>query len=115
MKPLNYRAWDVALCKARKLGELCHNGPELLLYPDFTQQVQQVRRQFILAKCKLQVEYSMLYPALQVIADGKATIFGDPKNMQQLLKRRTMTWYCRAPPRLEDLDATASQDLEELE
>ncbi|KAJ1214358.1 hypothetical protein NDU88_001977 [Pleurodeles waltl] len=59
---LNYRAG----CKAKELKVLPYEGIELPFYPDFTQQVQDVLKQFIPAKQKLQelqLEYSMLYPA----------------------------------------------------
>ncbi|KAJ1201135.1 hypothetical protein NDU88_004950 [Pleurodeles waltl] len=63
---LNNRAWDAALRRARELKTLQYEGMVVSLYPDFTLQVQEVRRQFIAGKKQLRelrLEYRMLYPA----------------------------------------------------
>ena len=62
------------------------------LYPDFTLQVQQQRREFLEVKRALrqqELRYAMLFPAkLRVVADGKVHFFTNPDETWQWLEGR---------------------------
>ncbi|KAJ1199580.1 hypothetical protein NDU88_003414 [Pleurodeles waltl] len=62
------------------------------LFPDFTQQVQEAGRQFLLDKQKLRdlkLDYNMLYLAwLCIMVGGKALSSTDPKKLQQFITKK---------------------------
>ncbi|KAJ1157657.1 hypothetical protein NDU88_010361 [Pleurodeles waltl] len=63
---LNYGDRDAALRRACELKSLTHEGAAVSQYPDFTQQVQDARRQCIPGERQLRemrLEYRMLYPS----------------------------------------------------
>ncbi|KAJ1161319.1 hypothetical protein NDU88_001806 [Pleurodeles waltl] len=88
---LNYRDRDAALCKARDLGTLNHEGMEILLFPDFTQQVKEARWQFQQGKQQLRVlklNSKIPYPMRpRVMVDEKALIFTDPQTLQHFIAK----------------------------
>ncbi|KAJ1217615.1 hypothetical protein NDU88_005208 [Pleurodeles waltl] len=89
---LNYRDRDAALKRARELKTLRYEGMTLSLYPDFTLQVQEVRKQFLPGKKQLrdlQLDYRMLYPAkLRVDVEGNTIFFTDHKKLEQFVNRK---------------------------
>ncbi|KAJ1211600.1 hypothetical protein NDU88_006958 [Pleurodeles waltl] len=62
------------------------------VFPDFTQQVQEAKRQFFQGKQQVQdlkLDYNILYPAqLRVIVKGRALIFTDPKELEQFIAKK---------------------------
>ncbi|KAJ1204698.1 hypothetical protein NDU88_000137 [Pleurodeles waltl] len=82
-------------------------------------EVHESWRQFISAKVKLQelnLEYAMLYLAhLWMLVDGKAKIFSDLKQLQQILKQLAAAGTHQCSPRSEEGEPAASRVLEELD
>ncbi|XP_018425358.1 PREDICTED: LINE-1 type transposase domain-containing protein 1 [Nanorana parkeri] len=76
---LNYRDKERILRKARDMGEISLAGSKIMLFPDFSQEVQRRRAKFMDVKKRLQhlhLSYSMIYPArLRVIAAGETHFF----------------------------------------
>ncbi|KAJ1113585.1 hypothetical protein NDU88_001827 [Pleurodeles waltl] len=111
---LNFRDMDAALQRAQELKELKYAGTTMSLYPDFTEQVQDARKLFLPAKCKLKdfnMDYSMLYPAcLWVLGDIKVTIFRDPKAVMQLVKHSESAGRHSNSPRSNHIEPDGDMD-----
>lgn len=80
---LNYRDRDAILRGAREKGTLHYQGNKISIYPDYTTQVQNARREFQPAKKLFQqigTRYALIYPAkLRVSQNGKPLFFTDAK------------------------------------
>ena len=106
-KILNYRDRDTLLKIARERGPLKFENHTVSIYPDYTRQVQEARKSFLLAKQKLramEIKYMLLYPAkLKVIYKGKSHFFEHPEEVWQWLDMADQVpWQSRAeggPPR----------------
>lgn len=83
IKMLHFRDRDIALRRAREKGDMTTNGARVLLYPDFSGEIQRQRMQFQDIKKRLRalgVPYSMQYPAkLRVAALNNTHFFESPK------------------------------------
>lgn len=88
---LNYRDRDTILRLARERGSLTYQNLSIAIYPDFTQAVQNARREFTPAKKLLQkcgTKYAMLYPArLRILTKDKPLFFTDPKAALKFAKK----------------------------
>lgn len=84
MKLLHFRDRDAILRAARDKGEISIHGHRVSFYPDFSNDVQKKRMQFLDIKKRLRglgVSYSMLYPAkLRVAALDATHFFDSPKD-----------------------------------
>ncbi|KAJ1108872.1 hypothetical protein NDU88_006242 [Pleurodeles waltl] len=105
---------DAALRKARALGKLQYECATVSLFPNFTQQVQEARRQFLQRKRKLRdlkLEYNMLYPAqLRVIVARKPLVFTDLQKLQQFISKREAKGQRRNRQTAKEEDAPESMD-----
>lgn len=83
IKLLHFRDREAIIRAAREKGCLLFNGNGITIFPDFSVATQKQRATFLAVKRRLrdlQLSYSMLYLAqLQVIHQGKAHFFTDPK------------------------------------
>ena len=80
---LNFADRDMILREARKAGSLRWESAAVMIFPDYTFQVQQQRRSFLGAKRKLRdlhIQYMLLFPArLNVIYNEKSHFFDMPE------------------------------------
>ncbi|KAJ1116764.1 hypothetical protein NDU88_004970 [Pleurodeles waltl] len=78
----NFKDRDLVLREARSRGDLLCNGTKVLLFPDYTLEVQQQRRSFMEVKQKVRsmdIQYHLLFPArLRVIYNNKTYFFEQP-------------------------------------
>ena len=76
---LNYKDRDTVLRKARELGTIHYENQKIMLFPDYTPQVQKARKTFEAVKIKLRamgLQYMLMFPAkLKVIHEGKTHFF----------------------------------------
>ena len=74
----NFRDRDIILQEARVAPPVTYQNTNIGLFPDFTMQVQKLRRTFTELKKELRsqnIRYAMLFPAKLRIADGTKTHF----------------------------------------
>lgn len=83
MKLLHFRDRDAILRAAREKGDITLQGRKVSFYPDFSNEIQKKRLQFLDIKKRLrglEVPYSMQYPAkLRVVALGSTHFFETPQ------------------------------------
>ena len=83
-KILNYKDRDVILRQAREKGEVSHNGQKIMIFPDYTLQVQKARKTYEAVKIKLRamgLKYMLLFPAkLKVLHEGRSHFFTTPQS-----------------------------------
>ena len=91
-KILNYRDRDAILQAVRLNGDPKHENQVIRIFPDYTQQVQQLRQSFLAVKQKLRamkIKYMLLYPAnLKVIYNEKTFFFETPEEVWDWLEIR---------------------------
>ncbi|MGH0182718.1 UNVERIFIED_CONTAM: hypothetical protein FKN15_010309 [Acipenser sinensis] len=66
MKLLNFRDKERILRLAREIGELYYNGKRIFLFPDFSIELQNKRKEFDRVKRKLnekEIKYALMYQA----------------------------------------------------
>lgn len=84
---LNYHDRDVILKQARANEPLLYKDARILIFPDYTKQVQQQRQSFLAAKARLRdlkLQYALLYPArLRVIYRSRTHFFNTPEEVFQ--------------------------------
>mgnify|MGYP002804399224 CR=1 FL=1 len=97
----NYKDRDAILRKARELGATHYDNHKIMLFPDYTPQVQKARKTYEAVKIKLRamgLKYMLMFPAkLKVIHEGKAHFFSTSRE----------AWTGQRNPRI--LSATPSQ------
>ena len=77
-KLLHYRDRDHILTQARLKGDLKIGNSKVMLFPDFTREVQRKRATFIGVKRRLRavgLTYSMLFPARLRVVTGRGVLF----------------------------------------
>ena len=76
---LNYKDRDAIMRKARELGSVHYENHKIMLFPDYTPQVQKARKTYEAVKIKLRamgLQYMLMFPAkLKVIHEGKTHFF----------------------------------------
>ena len=76
---LNYKDRDTILRKARELVTIHYDNHKIMLFPDYTPQVQKARKTYEAVKIKLRamgLQYMLMFPAkLKVIHEGKTHFF----------------------------------------
>lgn len=91
-KFLNYRDRDAILRLTRERGNIPLGNLTVVVYQDFSAEIQKKRARFTEAKRQLRIHhltYAMLFPArLRVVCDGKAQFFEDPQAVLSWLERR---------------------------
>ncbi|XP_078533946.1 uncharacterized protein LOC144820215 [Lissotriton helveticus] len=89
---LNFADRDVILREARKLGEIRVENSQIMIFPDYSQEVQKMRRSFDAVKAKLRdlkIQYMLLFPAkLKVIYKEKTYFLTHPEDAWQWLEER---------------------------
>lgn len=79
---LNFWDRDMILAEARKHPELPYENTKVMLFPDFSAEVQKRHRSFNEVRCRLRqkdIKYSMLYPSrLRVPHKGTVNFFDTP-------------------------------------
>ncbi|XP_068111018.1 uncharacterized protein [Hyperolius riggenbachi] len=84
-KLLNYKDRDAILSASRIVGDLHYENTRLMIFPDFTNETQKLRRSFQQAKTKLrerEITYAMLFPArLRVQYNDEALFFDKPEGV----------------------------------
>lgn len=82
LKLLNYRDRDRILAAAREKQDLRFNNAKIMLFPDYSPEVQQRRRSFTEVRRRLRdkgLKLSLLYPSKLRVVDGdRAHFFMDP-------------------------------------
>lgn len=80
---LNFRDRDAILQAARTLPALSYQGAKVIIFPDYTKEVQVQRRSYYSVKQKLRaldLPYRLLFPArLRVILQNKTHFFDNPE------------------------------------
>lgn len=91
-KFLNYKDWDAALRLAREKSNIPHGNGKVVIFPDFSADVQHCRQSFMEVKRRMRIKhlkYSILFPAkLRVEAEGRVVFFEDPEEALTWLERR---------------------------
>lgn len=78
LRLLNFRDRDKILAAARDKQELRFNNAKIMLFPDYSPEVQQRRRAFTEVRRRLRdkgLKFSLLYPSKLRVADGDRTFF----------------------------------------
>ncbi|XP_040286136.1 zinc finger protein 436-like [Bufo bufo] len=78
LRVLNYGGRDAILAAARQLQDIKFENSRISFYPDFSSEVQKLRRQFTAVRACLREKgfrYAMLYPARLRIQDGDSVKF----------------------------------------
>ena len=100
-KILNYKDRDAILRQARELGSIAYENSKILIFPDYTLQVQKARRNFETVKSKLRtmgLQYRLMFPAkLKVLHNGKSHFFSTPGAAWEWATE-TPTLVCNDPP-----------------
>ncbi|KAJ1085067.1 hypothetical protein NDU88_005200 [Pleurodeles waltl] len=103
---LNYRDRDVVLRLAREKGVIQYQRNATAFFPDFTLALQQARKEFALAKKKLQnlrISYTMMYPVkLCIEYRGKTKILTTPQAAHAYIKTLASPRRDHASPEAED-------------
>lgn len=83
LRLLKYRDRDKLLAAAREKQDLRFNNAKIMLFPDYSPEIQQRRRSFTEARRRLRdkgLKFSLLYPSkLRVIDRDRAHFFMDPE------------------------------------
>lgn len=102
MKLLNFRDRDAILRAAREKGDFTIQGHKVSLYPDFSNEIQKRRMQFLDVKKRLRnvgVPYAMQYPAkLRVVALGSTHFFDSPVEAVKWLDVNERSLRCSDHP-----------------
>lgn len=76
---LNFLDRDMILREARKMGEIRHENAKIMIFPDYSREVQKQRQTFDSVKAKLRehkIQYMLLFLAkLKVLYMGKSHFF----------------------------------------
>ena len=82
-KVLNYKDRNAILRHAREKGEIRHENTRIMIFPDYTTQVQKARKSYDAVKIKLRamgLTYMLNFPSrLKVLHAGKAHFFTTPQ------------------------------------
>lgn len=84
---LNFRDRDMILVESRKLPELLYENTKLMLFPDFSADVQNRHRSFNEVRRRLReknIKYGMLYPSrLRIPHGGTVRFFDTPEETNE--------------------------------
>lgn len=102
MKLLHFRDRDAILRAAREKGDITIQGHKVSFYPDFSNEIQKRRMQFLDVKKRLRnigISYAMQYPArLRVAAQDTTHFFDSPKDAVKWLDINEQTLRRTNPP-----------------
>lgn len=75
-KLINYRDRDTILRQSREKGNIPYGKKIIVVFPDFSAEVQRRHKSFTEAKRRLRIKYAMLFPAgLRVEGDDRVHFF----------------------------------------